>query len=527
MAWAWAPGRGEGAMGEATREAGLYGVIRVPNFYLQAILRHDPDMWRRAVAVVDPEEGEGRVIGVTPAAWDAGARPGQTPSQALARCAGLHMRPRRRDQEGVAREILLACAYADCAFIEDTADGVCTLDLRAAEAFHRDATGTARGLLDRLAGMALRAKFGLGPTPELAFCAARVATGSRPVIEAGGAGDFLATLPVDALGVDLAMAEILVSWGIRTAGEFVALGREALAARLGAAGARLWDRAAGCTRRPLRIVRPREEFAESCELEFELAELEPLQFRLRRLLEQVVRRLEASHRAVGALRLELGFADGASHRADLPAPEPTLNGGALFGLLQSHLERLRAPAGVVAVRLSAEPARAVGRQMGIFDKGLREPARFAETVARIVGWIGPQRIGYAVLRDSHRPDDFGLDPPGPPRVEDPPEDGELGYRGGRPEGCLSSGETYGLALRRFRPPRAAEVGVQHGKPIFVRAGPFGGGHIRASRGPWTMSGGWWDRGAWEREEWDVEIDGAGLWRIFRERGAWFVDGVYD
>lgn len=513
-------------MGEVERVAALYGVIWLPDFCLQSMLRHEPEMWRRPLAVVDPEEGEGRVISVTQPAWRAGAGPGQTPTQALARCEGLLIRARQRDQEGVAREVLLGCAYAACAFVEDTADGVCTMDLRVSEAFRRDAPGAARGLLDRLGGMGLRGRFGLGPTAELALCAARAAKGSCPVVGAGGAGDFLATLPVGALGADPAMAEILAGWGIRTAGEFVALGREALAERLGAAGARLWDRATGREHRPLRLVRPREEFSESCALEFELEELEPLQFRLRRLLEQVIRRLEASHRAAGSLRLELGFSDGACHRADLPAPEPTLHEGALFGLLQNHLERLRAPAGVVAVRLSAEPARAVGRQMGLFDSGLREPDRFAETVARIVGWIGPQRIGYAVLGDSHRPDDFALDPPRPPRAEDA-HAGGMGTcppDGGDAMGC---GAAAGLVLRRFRPPRAAEVRIGQGRPIFVRADAQGAGRVRDVRGPWRLSGRWWDCGAWEREEWDVDVEGVGLWRIFRERGSWFVDGVYD
>ena len=364
--------------------------------------------------------------------------------------------------------------------------------------------------------MGLRSRFGLAATPDLALCAARATTGVRPVLAAGNAGDFLSALPMDALGPDAGIAAIVAGWGIRTAAEFVVLGRPAVAERLGLAGTRLWDRAAGYARRPLRLVRPREEFFESCEMEFEVAELGPLQFRLRRMLEQVVRRLTASHRAAGALRLELGFSDGACHRVELPAPEPTLNQEALFGLLQNHLERLRAPAGVVAVRLYADPAQSDVRQRDIFENGLRDPARFAETVSRIVGWIGPMRIGYAVMRDSHRPDDFVLDPPGLPVST------ERSCAGPGAEGSAA-----GLTLRRFRPPKRADVRLENGRPVFVWAKSMGAGHVRAVRGPWTLSGDWWDRGAWDREEWDVEVDGAGLLKIFRESGSWFIDGAYD
>lgn len=500
-------------MGPA-RSEGFYGVIWVPDFHLQAMLRHEPELWRRPVAVVDPEEGEGRVMGMTSPAWTAGVRLGQTPTQALARCGGLQIRPRQCEQEAIAQNILLSCANARSAFIEDTAEGICTMEVTGASAFEQNAAGAARGLLDALSGMALRGRFGLAPTPDLALCAARATRDAHPVLIAGPEDDFLSGLPIDALGPDASMAAILVGWGIRTAREFVALGRLAVAERLGMAGTRLWDRAAGESRRPLRLVRPREEFFESHELEFEVAELGPLQFRLRRMLEQVVRRLAETHRAAGALRLELGFSDGACHRADLPAPEPTLNQEALFGLLQNHLERLRAPAGVVALRLSVDPAMADVRQRDIFENGLRDPARFAETVSRIVGWIGPQRIGYAVMRDSHRPDDFVLDSPGLP----PAMDG----------GASAMAESaVGLTLRRFRPPRAADVRVRDGRPVFVRAQQAGAGRVRAARGPWTLSGEWWDRGGWQREEWDVEVDGAGILRIFKESESWFIDGAYD
>ena len=87
--------------------------------------------------------------------------------------------------------------------------------------------------------------------------------------------------------------EILHKWGIHTLGQFAALDRDELGARLGSEAARLWDRANGKTTRLLKLVQPPESFAESFEFENEIETAEPLLFMLRRFLEQLSVRLNA------------------------------------------------------------------------------------------------------------------------------------------------------------------------------------------------------------------------------------------
>jgi len=73
----------------------------------------------------------------------------------------------------------------------------------------------------------------------------------------------------------------------------------------------------------------------------------------------------------------------------------------------------------------------------------------------------------------------------------------------------------------------AEVAVSEGAPVFVKA-PGVRGAVVDRAGPWRASGDWWD-GAYSREEWDVALGEAGLYRIFRDRlrEAWFVEGELD
>ena len=88
-----------------------------------------------------------------------------------------------------------------------------------------------------------------------------------------------------------------------------------------------------------------------------------------------------------------------------------------------------------------------------------------------------------------------------------------------------------LALRRFRPPRRAQVEVRGGRPAEVRFGAVRGRVVELA-GPWRTSGEWWTGQGWARDEWDVALEekgGVTLYRIDRDlgSGAWFVEGSYD
>ena len=75
---------------------------------------------------------------------------------------------------------------------------------------------------------------------------------------------------------------ILHKWGIHTVGQFAALDKEELGARLGPEAIRMWERANGQSNRLLKLVRPPESFEESFEFEHEIETAEPLLFMLRR-----------------------------------------------------------------------------------------------------------------------------------------------------------------------------------------------------------------------------------------------------
>jgi hypothetical protein len=72
----------------------------------------------------------------------------------------------------------------------------------------------------------------------------------------------------------------------------------------------------------------------------------------------------------------------------------------------------------------------------------------------------------------------------------------------------------GLQLRRFRPPLVARVEFRERLPVLIRSGVCNG-RIVDRRGPFLLSGNWWDDGRWWREEWDVQMPDGKMYRVFR------------
>ena len=290
---------------------------------------------------------------------------------------------------------------------------------------------------------------------------------------------------------------LLHKWGIHTLGDLAALERDQLGARLGPEATRLWDQATGKSTRLLRLVRPPELFAELLEFEYEIETTEPLLFVLRRFLEQLSRRLDALYLVARELTLQLTFADKSEYQHQFQIPDPTHSVEILFRLLQAHLENFRAENPIVAVELTAQPAQPARQQFDLFATPLRDPSRLHETLTRLTGLLGAERVGTPVLEDSHRPDAFHLEPFVWQIPETLPNE--------------SAPPRLGPALRRFRlsPP------LQLASPVCAREGPY------------HASGDWWDRQSWARVEWDLQLAEGTLCRA-RERGAgWKIEGCYD
>ncbi|HEY0790624.1 MAG TPA: hypothetical protein VGD78_06125 [Chthoniobacterales bacterium] len=459
----------------------------------------------RPAALLDAKSAQ--VIELNSPARMAGVPLHVSTSLAIARAPDLLCLSRVPAWETHLQHALVQLAYRHSPYLEDTGPGICTLDLRTRrEAEHGP---WLRELLGQLKQLGLQAQAGLGPNPEIALQAARIA---NPILELETGSILRRALPLASLVSSPHTLAILHGWGIRTLGALAGLPREEVGRRLGVEGLLLWDRAAGFSSLVLKTIQPPERFIELVDLDYALETLEPLLFLLRRLLERLCFRLTAVYRLAAELRLTLRLEEGDPMARTLQIPAPTCDADVLFRITGQYLETVQATARVVGFELEAVPSDPGNHQFDLYRGGLKDPNRFFQTLARLAALLGHERVGVPERQGTHQQDHLRLCWPD--------------FQWSQPPASAKTRPRIGPALRRCRPGLPATVQLVKESPVQVECSLVSG-PVQRARGPWKLSGQWWDHSFWAIEEWDVELPGGGLYRLAREKGEWKLVGIYD
>jgi protein ImuB len=320
---------------------------------------------------------------------------------------------------------------------------------------------------------------------------------------------------------------ILHKWGIHTLGHLAALDKQELGTRLGPEAVCMWERANGRSNRVLKLVRPPESFEESFEFEHEIETAEPLLFMLRRFLEQLAVRLGAIYLVAKELTLRITFGNKQTYERVFKIPQPTNDVDLLFRMLQTHLENFRSEHPIVAVALNVQPIKPAKEQFGLFEITLRNPHQLSETLARLIALLGADRVGTPVLEETHQPDAFRVEPFAWAVASDLSAEASAkeDVPSGQPSHALRTARST-AALRRFRPAVSASLLLDEDTLAHVRSAEISGKIIN-QRGPYFLSGNWWDEKSWARAEWDVHLESSDLIRVHEAEGTWKVDGIYD
>ena len=534
-----------------------FASIFIPNFMLQAVVRTEPALRERALALIDGNPPLCSVVAINEKAAQTGIELGMTKMNA-AQFAGLEMRPRSRPQEKIAHAVLLDIGWSVSPRIENTAQDTIVLDLSGLTHLFGAEKDIGAHLAQRSCECGLLPNVAIASNVDTTLIAARGFQGIT-VIPPGQESKCLGDLPVSVLSPSVETAETLSRWGVRTCAVLAGLPVLQLSERLGQEGVRLHALARGAISRSLAIAEPGHSFEEEMELDDPVEELDPLSFLLGRLLDQLCARLAARSLAAASLRvrfeLQPSFENALDDRKEmfrrinppgvyekeLQLPVPARDSKMLLKLLRLRLQSSPPAAPIRKIVLGAESARPRAMQGGLFLPSFPDPEKLELTIARIANVVGEGNIGSPALVDTWRPGEFQMQ-----RFLAPLEAVGAGHNHGdvahpgRPRKNFRASTSF----RIFRPPVPATLELHAGRPTRVF---FQGlrGQVLAASGPWRTSGDWWREDPWQQDEWDLEIhfhpssgsrDAApasrpdcGLYRFYFDvlRGSWFVRGIYD
>jgi protein ImuB len=407
---------------------------------------------------------------------------------------------------------LKSLAFEFSPTVEATAADTVTFDVGGLDRLFGLPQDVAAAIARRARECGVKANLALAANPDAAICAARGFSGVS-LIPYGDEGKFLGSLPLPLLAPSPDLLETLERWGIRRFHQLAALPPLGIAERLGGEGMRLRELARGETERKLLPIPEPLQFEDEIELEYPVELLEPLAFLLARLVNGLATRLATRALATDELRLRFKLENRALHQRTLRLPVPSLDTKAFLKLLQLDLEANPPAAPIVHLWMGVNPVKPQAAQTGLFIPVAPEPVKLELTLARIQAFVGEGCVGTPELLDTHRPDAFRMNAWGRAGQGAP---GKLKHAPPIPR----------LALRIFRPSRAARVALASGQPSFVMADGVRG-KVLDLAGPWRTSGDWWTPDPWHRDEWDIALSDGALYRIYCEPRGWFVEGSYD
>ena len=341
------------------------------------------------------------IAAVSPAAAAIGIAPGMVLTQARAAVPTLDVREAdhagdRADLERLA--VTLARRWAPIVAISDV-DGL-FLDLSGVAHLHGGEEAMAKRITRLLARLGVSARIAVADTAGAAWALARFAACSRTcdsveevsVVESGRHLPALVPLPIPALRLDDASADLLDSLGIGTIGELLKIPRAPLVRRFGNVIARRIDQATGAAPEPLDPVIPPARIAVTRRFAEPIATAEAIAHWLGMLVADLTDDLAKAGLGARALIFAAQRVDASVQTIRVGLARPTRDAPHILRLIARRIEEMEPGYGIDALTLHVRRADPLGPS----ELGAHLGASQAPDLAPLVDTLA-NRIGAAKL----------------------------------------------------------------------------------------------------------------------------------
>ena len=275
-------------------------------------------------------------------------------------------------------------------------------------------------------------------------------------------------------------------WGITTLGELANLKETELIARVGQPGKEMRLLARGESPHLFRAIEASLALEERMDLDSPVELLDSLLFILGLMLDQLIVRAQSRILALASITLQLDLEGNTAHTRTVRPALPNNDRKLWLKLIHLDLQAHPPQAAILGLSLSAQPGITSKVQLGLFSPQVPEPMRLDVTLARIRSIVGEGCAGQVVLKDTHRPEAFRVEPfavPSSTTLDAEPR-------------------TKRVAMRQLRPAETVTVTVRNQQPdsFIFREKRY---TVERAYGPWSSGGDWWRPTLWSLEQWDL------------------------
>ena len=404
------------------------------------------------------------------------------------------------------KEELLSIAQQFSYSIELLEDGF-LFDISGLQNLIGDSKKISKNILEQLKAHRISGNIGIADKAETAILLARQNKGLN---HTAADIDDLRQLPLQNLEIESDTLAVFRDLGIRTVEQLRQIPAADLIGRYGQQFKDVIDVIEQKGSRLLATNIKENNAAWAYHLDFPVDDFEQLIFILNHGLDKLFGRV--SHHGFSTEHLDILFKlQNKTERAyQIKTSFPTLEKTFWLKLINLRISLDPPESEITSISVTSYFTRPRPTQKGLYAASRPEPENLLLTVNKIKKLVGETNVGVPVLLDQRLAEAFSLDaaklPQGKESVEIHPENPII-------------------AFSYFNPPIKAEVLVRDKRLIFLKTKYFSG-RVKEYSGVWKANSKWWDK-SWKTQEWDVEIEDNGVYRLCKVDEDWFLAGEYD
>lgn len=405
------------------------------------------------------------------------------------------------------RETLLSIAGKFSHSIRMLDDGV-LFDVGKLERLIGNSETIAQKILAEVNRYKISANVAVADTVDTAILLAKQQTGNERSLHLS---DAFEQLPLSDLDIEQDTLNVFDELGLRRVADLLAVPRKELIGRYGRGFQKTIDTIEQKGRSILTPNIKENKVSWSFDLDRSVENFEQLIFVLNHGLERLFAQVDHCGFSVEHLDLFFSLKDKTKRSYEIKTSFPTLERSFWLKLINLRVALDPPGADIVSVGVVTHFAKARPAQRGLYAVSHPEPESLLLTVNKLKKLVGENNVGIPVLPDQRLSEPFAIDADAIPE--------------GKEYSVEDRDKKPVIAFTYFRPPLKADIESDGSQFIYLTTRNFSGPIVKYS-GVWRSGSKWWEK-PWMTNEWDIEVEKNGVYRLRKTNEEWVLVGEYD